>query len=138
MDEINYVRNNLELTDAEVAEEIGRTAAAVQLMRGRHEIRKNVKVGYEEIQLLRNNPNISRKEFVELTGRSKNSYYYLKKLCNMEQEAMENFTELVKRMRETQKTAFFKSKFEPDRMEWIRKAHDYEKQVDAYLERMEE
>lgn len=55
----------------------------------------------------------------------------------MEKQLLKDFTRLVKRMRETQKTAYVKSKFEADKLEWMRKAHEIERQVDAHLERLE-
>ena len=55
----------------------------------------------------------------------------------MKKELLKDFTRMVRKMRETQKTAYVKSKFEPDKLEWMRAAHEMERQVDAHLERLE-
>ena len=55
----------------------------------------------------------------------------------MQNDLLKDFTRLVRKMRETQKTAYVKSKFEPDKMEWMRAAHEMERQVDAHLKRLE-
>ena len=55
----------------------------------------------------------------------------------MQNDLLKDFTRLVRKMRETQKTAYVKSKFEPDKMEWMREAHEMERQVDAHLKRLE-
>ncbi len=81
MDEIRFVRDNIELTDAVLADELERTRASVQYMRITQDIRKRQPVGYDEVQLMRNNPHIDRHEYAKLTGRSINSYYYLKQLA---------------------------------------------------------
>jgi len=81
MNEINFVRDNIELTDAELAEHLGRTAPSVEHMRRMQGMYKRQPIGYDEVQLMRNNPHIDRHEYAKLTGRSINSYYYLKQLA---------------------------------------------------------
>ncbi len=81
MNEIRFVRDNIELTDAELADELERTRASVQYMRIAHDIRKRARVGCEEVQLVANNPTLDRHDFARMTGRNPNSFYYVRGLA---------------------------------------------------------
>ncbi len=80
MNEIRFVRNNRDLSDKEIANELGRTASSVTHLRWDYYIKKNARVGLEEIQLVTNNPNMHCEDFARITGRHKNSLYYVRRL----------------------------------------------------------
>ncbi len=80
--EIMYVRNNIELTDAELAEELGRSELSVRTMRRKNRILKNRPIGFDEVQIIINNPSLRAKDFAAMTGRHEMTFYNLKRKIN--------------------------------------------------------